>query len=127
MELHITFDPNFTQAILTIAEELINANKRMERQEAQSAPAVAIAGAEIRPTEEVKPSVNTEPPREDKLAKGEVSPTYTLEQIRAGMTDLPTATNRNIVRGFGVAKLTQIPVESYPELWAQIQAAKEAN
>ena len=48
--------------------------------------------------------------------------TYTLEQVRDIMSNLPTAKVRELMLDFGVKKLTDLNAENYPELVAKAGA-----
>lgn len=80
-----------------------------------SAALVELVGAKekTKPTDSVKP---TDKPA-DKPAD---QPAYTLETVRAKLANLSQSGKQKevkaIIESFGVAKLTDIPAENYPEV-----------
>jgi len=76
---------------------------------ADPAPVVAKEAAEVVQDKEVIPAV-------------EAGPKFTLEQVRAKLTELSTANHKDEIKAlfakFGAKKLTEVPAENYAELMA---------
>jgi hypothetical protein len=88
-----------------------------EVREEQTAPAETWHDAETDAAAQQAPAPDPKP-EPDKSNEA-----FTLEQVRAELTKLPTDKARSIITGFGAPKLTAVDPKHYPALMAKIKEA----
>jgi hypothetical protein len=75
------------------------------------------------PSEEPAPAATPEADNAPAPAPEGSTQAFTLEQVRAELTKLPTAKARAIITGFGAPKLTAVDPKHYPAIMAKIKEA----
>ena len=86
----------------------------------------AIAKPAAAPAAEPEKPKASKPPKAEKPAE-EKKPEIALADVRAALMSLPDKRDAtNIIGRFGVSKLSEVPVECYPELLDEVAKVKAA-
>ena len=86
----------------------------------------AIAKPAAAPAAEPEKPKASKPPKAEKPAE-EKKPEIALADVRAALMSLPDKRDAtNIIGRFGVSKLSEVPVECYPELLDEVAKVKSA-